>query len=134
MLLHTVSNNQKSSDVSFPIADQINHGVPSLVHSEVCLEIVDLNIRAGVMATELSDHETAFSYFSKALSLLPISHWEDHYELSLRLYCLSAKASYYCDHNIQRTQSMLDTIVMKGRSIQDKFDALYLNTIVSADD
>jgi len=134
MLLYSTSKGQDSSSIApFHIVDQINHGVPSLVQPEFGVEIAELNLKAGTRAMEFSDYETASSYLSKAMSLLPQYHWRDNYELSLRLYILSAKAAYSCSRdNIQQTRTLLKSILENGRSIGDKLDAYYLHVTVSA--
>ncbi|KAL3760940.1 hypothetical protein ACHAWU_009619 [Discostella pseudostelligera] len=131
MLLFSISKRQGTNDATFLIVDQINHGVPSLVQPEGAVEIAELNLKAGVRAMEFSDYLTASSYLSKAMSLLPTSHWQDHYELSLRLYFLSAKAAYSCStDNIQHTRTLLKAILENGRSIGDKLDAYHLHVTI----
>ena len=133
MLLYSKSKEQDSNDVIFHIVDQINHGVPSLVQPEIGVEIAELNLKAGDRAMTFSDYETASSYLRKAMALLPQSHWRDHYEMSLRLYMLSAKAAYSCSRgNAQQTRALLKSILDNGRCIGDKLDAYYLNVTVSA--
>lgn len=133
MLLFSISKRQGTNDATFLIVDQINHGVPSLVQPEGAVEIAELNLKAGVRAMEFSDYLTASSYLSKARSLLPTSHWQDHYELSLRLYFMSAKVAYSCStDNIQHTRTLLKAILENGRSIGDKLDAYLLHATVSA--
>ncbi len=133
MLLYSKSKEQGSNDTTFHIVDQINHGVPSLVQPSVRVEIAELNGKAGARAMAFSDYETASSYLNKAMSLLPTSHWQENYDLSLRLYFLSAKATYTrsCD-NIQESITLLNAILMNGRSIEDKLDAYHLYVTVSA--
>ena len=133
MLLYSKSKEQGSNDATFLIVNQINHGVPSLVKHEIAVEIAELNLKAGDRAMAFSDYETASSYLSKAMALLPQSHWRDHYELCLRLYILSAKAAYSCSRgNIQQTRTLLKSILDNGRCIGDKLDAYYLYVTVSA--
>lgn len=132
MLLYSISKGQGSNEGTFQIVDQINHGVPSLVQPEAGMEIALLNLKAGARAMEFSDYETASSYLSKAMTLLPQNHWRDHYDMSLRLYILSAKAAYSCScDNIEQTRTLLKTILENGRTIGDKLDAYYLHVTVS---
>ncbi len=130
MLLYSKSKEKDSNDAIFQIVDQINHGVPSLVQPEVRVEIAELNLKAGARAMEFSDYETASSYLRKAMSLLPQSHWQDHYELSLRLYILGAKAES-CS-STRQTRRLLKSILENGRCIRDKLDAYHLHVTVSA--
>ena len=133
--MYSIAKRQRgtTNTTLFHIVDQINHGLPNLVQPEVGLEIAELNLMAGSRATAFSDYETASSYLNKAMSLLPTSHWQENYDLSLRLYFLSAKATYIrsCD-NIQETTTLLNAILKNGRSIRDKLDAYHLYITVSA--
>lgn len=130
MKLYFISKEHGLNDTIFPIVDQINHGVPSLVRPEVAVEILELNLKAGARAMEFLDYETASSYLSKAILLLPQCHWQDHYELSLSLYISSAKAAYSCG-DTQQTRTLLNAILLNGRCIEDKLDAYYLHVTVS---
>jgi predicted ATPase len=133
--IYSISKRQRGTNNTtlFYIVDQINHGVPNLVQPEVGVEIAELNLMAGSRATAFSDYETASSYLDKAMSLLPTSHWQEKYDLSLRLYFLSAKATYLRScNNTQETITLLNAILKNGRSIRDKLDAYHLYITVSA--
>ena len=82
--------------IIFPIASQINHGKEWILEDkDLSIAIAKLNMKAGKNAINGCDYETACSYLSAGLSLLPEDHWESHYDLSLRLNFLieSLKAS-----------------------------------------
>ena len=114
----------------FPVANQINHGIPNLIPKQMHMNAVELNLRAGSRAMDLSDYVTAKSYFNNALVLLPKNHWSITYECSLRLFLLLSKAAYACGH-VETAYASLRKILDEGRSLEDKLDAYFLYVTVS---
>ena len=138
-LLYNVSKEQETSKTKddcamFPIVDQINHGVPSLVANELQSDIIELNFKSGSRAFDRSDYETAQSYLDHSFALLgtmvPKNHWSTRYEFSLRLFMLSAKVAYACG-NIQKAYRLLKEILEVARCLEDELDAYSLRVNVS---
>ena len=131
VLLYSVT---KGSDMKceavFPVADQINYGIPNLIQKQMQMNAVELNIRAGSRAMDSSDYVTSKSYFNNALVLLPKNHWSNAYECSLRLFLLLSKAAYACGH-AETAYDSLREILNEGRSLEDKLDAYFLYVSVS---
>jgi len=124
--LYTASRGQKLRGAVLPIVDMINRGLKSAIRSpEMCIDIAELNLEAGVKCCEQSDFSTANAYLSNAQSLLPSDHWASHYRLSLHLYFLSAKTAYSCG-NDDKACKVVRVILKEGRCIEDKVDAYFL--------
>mmetsp|Transcript_29922 Transcript_29922/g.63473 ORF Transcript_29922/g.63473 Transcript_29922/m.63473 type:complete len:914 (-) Transcript_29922:1454-4195(-) len=129
ILLYSTSKGQDLSGTVFQVVDQISHGIPSLIQPELQIDIAELNFSAGSRAMDFSDYETAYSYLNNALSLLPKNHWSSHYDFSLRLFFLRAKAAYSCG-NIEEAYDSLKKILEKGRCIEDTLDAHHLKATI----
>ncbi len=110
-------------DTIFLIASQINHG-KELIERDgaLCLPVVKLNMKAGMMALDGCDHKTAYFYLRVAGSLLPSDSWESYYDLSLRLNFLVARAANSsCKYD--EAEFTLKMIFEKALCIQDKLPA-----------
>ncbi|KAK1744367.1 putative AAA ATPase [Skeletonema marinoi] len=108
------------SSVLFTAVNQLNLGGPPAVQDEShYITAARLNLRAGKKAMEMSDYETAYSYFDSGISFLRKKHWQEHYALSLELYSLAAKCA-------------LTNVVAKAHFFEDKLDVLYFETCALA--
>jgi len=125
-VLHSVSKGKKLGDAVFPIVDQINRGLQSVLQAPaMCIASAELNLEAGVKCCEQSDFSTANTYLTKALSLLPNDTWASHYNLSLQLHFLSAKSAYSCGDS-EKACKAVRAILKEGSCIEDKVDAYFL--------
>eukprot|EP00984_Skeletonema_dohrnii_P027159 scaffold16617_cov136-Skeletonema_dohrnii-CCMP3373.AAC.4 len=124
-----ISINERKQDVAltiFLIASQINHGKEWILRDdELRIGIAELNMKAGKKALDGCDHETAYSYLCAALSLLPKDHWENHYELSLRLGFLIASAANSTCH-YDKAIIMLRKIIEKAHCLDDQLPSYIL--------
>jgi len=110
------------------IASQINHGKEFFEEDkELILEYSKLNMKAGKQALEGCDHKTAYLYLLTSLSLLPLDHWESHYDFSLRLHFLLADAANSsCQYD--EADEKLQTIFEKARCLEDKLPSYLLQS------
>eukprot|EP00984_Skeletonema_dohrnii_P018707 scaffold8788_cov76-Skeletonema_dohrnii-CCMP3373.AAC.1 len=116
------------ASVLFTAVNQLNLGGPPAVQDvSHYITAAQLNLRAGKKAMEMSDYETAYSYFDSGLSYLRKKHWQEHYALSLELYSLAAKCALT---NGDHTSLKLLTaeVVAKAHFFEDKLDVLYFET------
>ncbi|KAL7543351.1 hypothetical protein ACHAXR_012671 [Thalassiosira sp. AJA248-18] len=128
MLLYSTTKGSDIDDIVFSIADQINHGIDddsSVKSPDLRIDLADLNEMAGAKAVDCSDNVTSRSYLNIALSLLPSDHWKSHYNRSLRLSFLLAKASYLCG-DVKKAQGILQEILGECHCIEDKLPAYSL--------
>jgi hypothetical protein len=127
LYLMTKEKDEVDDDVLFSITDQIKHGIGNLVNEnpELRIEFAKLYEVAGAKAVACSDHATSCSYLSSALSLLPLDHWNSHYELSLR-FSISLAKSYYSCGDVVRSQCISQEVTRQCHSIEDKLPAYIL--------
>ncbi len=119
-------NDTDIGDAIFIIASQINYGEEdTLKNEEMCIKVVELNMKAGKRALDGFNHETAHSFLKTSSSLLPDDHWESNYQLSLQIGLLTARAAYSCS-DFGAAESILQGILEKVLSTKDKLPAYSL--------
>lgn len=127
-VLYSICEGKDAGVAIFFIASQINHGKKWILKDrDFSIAVAELNMNAGKKAIDGCDHKTAYSYLSAASSYLPEEHWENHYDLSLRLSFLmatAAKSSCYYDE----AELILRSIFEKARSLDDQLPSYLLLT------
>ena len=95
------------------------------------LRLARLNLEASRKAISLSAFEGAAEYAGKGIELLPTdSAWKDHYDLSLNLYTVGAKAEGYIG-NVETMEKYCNVVIgLQDRPVQDKFE-IYVTWIDS---
>lgn len=81
-------------DLTFLIADQINHGDPSMINSTQLVNIVRLNYNAAANAMSSSNYASARFYLTTAKKLLPANHWKTLYDMSMGLFLALGNAAF----------------------------------------
>ena len=107
----------------FIIIEQIKHG--DAQDPTLRVKIAELNYKAASKAMGNSNSAAAYLYANAAIKLLPPDHWESHYDLSRNIFLVLGNAAY-ADRRLEKATSALDTILCKGKSLNDKLDAYYL--------
>ena len=127
-MLHSAFGDNDAENTIRLIASQINHGKEFFEEDkELSLEFSKLNMKAGKKALDGCDHKTAYWYLLTALSLLPLDHWESHYDFSLRLHFLMAgAANSSCQY--EEAQLILQTTLGKARCLEDKLPSYLLQS------
>jgi predicted ATPase len=127
-VLHSAFGDNDAENMIRLIASQINYGKEFFEEDkELSLEFSKLNMKAGNQALDGCDHKTAYSYLLTALSLLPLDHWESHYDFSLWLHFLMAgAANSSCQY--EEADEKLQTIFEKARCLEDKLPSYLLQS------
>ena len=89
-------------DLVFLIVDQINHG--TIRDPMLRVEIAKLNHKAAAKAIKNSNFAAAFFYSSAAAELLPLDHWQQHYDLSRGVFLVLGNAAYTDGHIKEATR------------------------------
>eukprot|EP00985_Skeletonema_marinoi_P019265 scaffold10976_cov95-Skeletonema_marinoi.AAC.1 len=79
----------------------------------------------------MSDFGAAYSYFNHGISFLQEGHWQEHYDLSLRLFELAAKCALAIG---DLASSMLhsEQVMKESRSFEDALNVMYISTCALA--
>eukprot|EP00985_Skeletonema_marinoi_P007653 scaffold3390_cov162-Skeletonema_marinoi.AAC.1 len=109
-------------------ANQFNLAGPEAVQDKSQnFTVANLNLQAGKKAMEMSDFVLAYSYFDNGISFLRKKHWEEHYNLSLKLFDLAAKCAL-TNGDIVILRLLSEQVMLYARSYEDKLNVLYLVT------
>eukprot|EP00985_Skeletonema_marinoi_P001771 scaffold703_cov184-Skeletonema_marinoi.AAC.1 len=109
-------------------ANQFNLAGPEAVQDKsLNATVANLNLQAGKKAMEMSDFVLAYSYFDNGISFLRKKHWEEHYNLSLKLFDLAARCAL-TNGDIVILKLLSEQVMLYGRSYEDKLNVLYLVT------
>eukprot|EP00985_Skeletonema_marinoi_P011488 scaffold5474_cov81-Skeletonema_marinoi.AAC.1 len=132
MALASFSTSESDDSILFAAVNQINLGGPAAIQdTSQSFTIATVNLRAGQKAMEMSDFEAAYSYFNHGISFLQEGHWQEHYDLSLRLFELAAKIALAIG---DLASSMLhsEEVMKEARSFEDALNVMYFSTCALA--
>lgn len=103
-------------DLTFLIADQINHGDPSMINAAQLQYIVRLNYNAAANAMSSSNYASARFYLTTAKKLLPPDHWKTLYDMSGRLFLALGNAAFSSGF-MQEASDTLNEFIENGRCL-----------------
>eukprot|EP00984_Skeletonema_dohrnii_P028978 scaffold19263_cov118-Skeletonema_dohrnii-CCMP3373.AAC.1 len=132
MALASFSTSESDDNILLAAVNQINLGGPAAIQdTSQSFTIATVNLRAGQKAMEMSDFGAAYSYFSHGISFLQEGHWQEHYDLSLRLFELAAKIALAIGDLVS---SMLhaEEVMKEARSFEDALNVMYFSTCALA--
>ncbi|KAL7556639.1 hypothetical protein ACA910_014170 [Epithemia clementina (nom. ined.)] len=90
--------------------------------AEKRLTLARLNCIASRKAISISAFESASVYATYGIRYLPENAWLDHYDLTLKLYSLGAKANAFIG-NVERMERYCKEVMsQEHKPIEDKFD------------
>ena len=120
-LLNKISD-QQLEDKLFEVVNQLNNGLIFCEEDANNKEkIVQLNLRAGLKAKESIAYAAAVSYFTQAISLLPLNCWKNQYKLAFELHRKLAEVEYL-NGNFERTETLVYDTLKKVKSDIEKAD------------
>lgn len=95
---------QENKDI-FDICNQLNLGTSSIQG----IELVRLNLDAGIRCKISAAYQSSCEYLQKALEALPADAWETHYCLAVKLHIESLESEYLIG-NVIEAERILNTI------------------------
>jgi len=115
-----------SSEIIFAIVHHLNHASLCMSTEWELVDLARLNLEAAELAVKKKfAFLNASEYLRCAIDLLDKeTMWQSHYGLCLQLHSLSAETEY-CLGNFERSQTMIECILVNGRTIEDKASAYY---------
>ncbi|MEK5282415.1 MULTISPECIES: AAA family ATPase [Paenibacillus] len=103
----------------FEAVQHLNQALTWLDRPEQRLQLVELNLQAGVKAKQTTAHETALQYMLQATSLLEEQSWEAHYGLTFRVFRERAELEYLCSH-FDTANELFHLLIDKATTNMDK--------------
>ncbi|PZD74448.1 Serine/threonine-protein kinase PrkC [Acaryochloris thomasi RCC1774] len=102
------------------VVTHLNQGASLISSISEKLQLIQLNLEAGVEAKEAIDAPTALRYFNTGIKLLPKQSWQTHYDLTLQIFTEAVEAAYLCAQ-YDELEQLADQIL--GNAVTD-LDAL----------
>lgn len=103
----------------FEAVHHLNQALTWLDRPEERLQLVELNLQAGIKAKQTTAHETALQYMLQATSLLEEQSWEAHYGLTFRVFRERAELEYLCSH-FDTANELFHLLIDKATTNMDK--------------
>ncbi|MEK3832997.1 helix-turn-helix transcriptional regulator [Paenibacillus sp. FSL R7-0128] len=100
---------------AFDAVNQLNLGSAGITDPREILQLVRLNLEAGIRAKTSSAYDIALEYFAQGLELLPAKDWENEFDLCFELYIHKAECEYLCG-NIRQSELELDALLQHARN------------------
>jgi predicted ATPase len=114
------------ADNLFATIDQVNHGVPALLHDESQrISVSKLNLEAATNSMQSYDYTSAYRHAKAAVSLLPDDSWITHHNLSLNSHLQLAKSAYPYN-KIDEARSSLEKVMEHTTCLQTRLEAYKL--------
>ncbi|KAL7532357.1 hypothetical protein ACHAXR_004580, partial [Thalassiosira sp. AJA248-18] len=105
---------------------QINLGGPKAVaDEEEGLRVANYNLRAGNKAMAMSDFYSAYWFFDYGISYLRKRHWQEHYDLSLKLFNGAAESAS-CIGEHDSLSQLSEQILHHAKCVEDKLTVFFL--------
>jgi predicted ATPase/signal transduction histidine kinase len=103
----------------FEAVYHFNQALGRIDRPEQKLQIVELNLQAGLRAKQSTSHETSLQYMLQATALLEEKSWEDHYALTFRVFRERAELEYLCSH-FETANDLFHLLINKAQTDLDK--------------
>lgn len=100
---------------TFDTVNQLNLGSAGITDPQEMVQLVRLNLEAGLGAKTSSAYDIALEYFAKGLELMPAKDWENDFDLCFELYIHKAECEYLCG-NIRQSELELDALLQHARN------------------
>ncbi|SDF45140.1 Predicted ATPase [Fontibacillus panacisegetis] len=103
----------------FEVLEHLNQVVHEVIGQGKRLELVELNLTAGLKHKQSATFETAREYLQQATELLDGACWDSCYDLSYRAYKARAEVEFLCDH-LDCAHELLILLLEKAATDFDK--------------
>ncbi len=119
---------QKQDEHLFEIVNHLNIGKKFTTDLVEQIQLVQLNLNAGIKAKTANAYVAALTYFLTGIEELPQETWQSHYELTLSLYTSATEALYlsgdfeqmevYAETTLSHTHDLLEKVPVYNIKIQ----------------
>ncbi|MEK4353853.1 AAA family ATPase [Paenibacillus sp. FSL R5-0475] len=105
--------------ILFEAVHHFNQALTWIDRPEQRLQLVELNLQAGIKAKQTTAHETALQYMLQATAILEEQSWEEHYGLTFRVFRERAELEYLCSH-FDKANELFHLLIHKAATNTDK--------------
>ncbi len=113
------------------IMDHFNRSLELIHDPSERMELAKYNLLAGLKAKASAAYASARQYFKSGKLLLPVTAWEQAYELSYELHLELAQAEYLSG-NVKAAEELFDIVVEKSGNELEKASIYGLKVILYA--
>jgi len=103
----------------FQAVHHLNQAWERLDQPEQKLELVELNLQAGLKAKQSTAYETSLDYMRHATTLLEVDSWNENYTLSFQAFKEQAELEYLCAH-FEMANELFHLLISKAKTNLDK--------------
>jgi predicted ATPase/signal transduction histidine kinase/tRNA A-37 threonylcarbamoyl transferase component Bud32 len=117
LLLQNIPAAERNDNI-FAIANQLNYGTGLLTSEAEAYQIAEINWVAGQKAKAAAAYDSALRYLSVGLALLPVTSWQQHYDLTLALHNAAVETAYL-NGDFGQMEAWAAIVLRQGRSPLD---------------
>jgi predicted ATPase/signal transduction histidine kinase len=117
LLSHTPEEEREEN--IFEIVNQLNIGLELITELTERNEFALLNLIAGQKAKASIAYSAAVYYLTLGLNLLAANSWENHYNLTLKLYEEAAEAEYL-NGNFAQMEKLSELVIQSAKTLLDQ--------------
>ena len=103
----------------FAVVNQFNESICLIEHETEKIRLAELNLLAGQKAKTANAYSSAVKYFQVGRELLNTSSWQNHYELTLKLYVEAVETEFFNTDFVQ-AEMLAEVVLENGKDILDK--------------
>ncbi|UBF23577.1 AAA family ATPase [Kovacikia minuta CCNUW1] len=117
LLSHTLDIEQDNK--LFDIVNHLNMGLKLIVQPAEKERIAQLNLFAAQKARSATAYESALSYATAGITLLPSDCWQSQYDLTLVLHELAAENAFLA-RNFEQMEHWAETVLQQAKTLLDR--------------
>lgn len=117
LLLHR--NRLNEGTTLFEAVHHLNQALGWIEEPEQRLQLVELNLQAGIRAKQSTAYEASLQYMLQATALLEERSWEEHYSLTFHVFRERAELEYLCSH-FETANDLFHLLIDKAATDLDK--------------
>ena len=103
----------------FAIVSQFNQGAENIADSKEKALLCQLNFVAGKKARAATAYASARGFLNRAMALLPVDAWQQHYQKCFSLI-LALSECEYLEGNFARAEQLADLVLANAQSRRDR--------------
>jgi len=130
-LLLKKQEGKKLEKTIFDLVNHFNEGKSFIDDENEFLQLVKLNLQAGIKAKSATAYDSAARYFQIGREILPADSWNQKYELTLKLYEESTKAAFLRG-NFEEMKELTDVVLSRSKNLLDKIKTYEVNILAKS--
>lgn len=118
LLLNSLTKEEVDDDI-FVIVNHLNHGKELIDNESEMVQLVKLNIKAGLKAKASAAYDSAVKFFREASSIPLVENWKRHHSLMYNLHIEQAECEYFVG-NFDKSRVLLNRTLKYSKTPVEK--------------